>query len=179
MRGWYLLGKQELKVQLMQMNPKKAMFAVCLGAALAFTGLTGCQTHGDRTAGRYMDDRSVSHRVNTALADDPVFKYPDVKVMTYDGIVQLSGFVDTADQKNRASVVAQHTDGVRQVVNSLVLKPQVPQTAASVINNENRITPTGSATGHRLDATTANQNLNSPSTNYPVNQQQTPPPNQR
>ncbi|MDB6123154.1 MAG: transporter [Pedosphaera sp.] len=162
----------------MQMNPKRTMLAVCLGATMAFTGLTGCQTHGDRTAGRYIDDRMVARRVNGALSHDPVYKYPDVNVVTYDGIVQLSGFVDTADQKNKASAIAQSTEGVRQVVNSLVLKPHMPQAgAAGVINNDNRVTPTGSPTGRRLDATTTpppnwnNANTNNYSNpNVPANQ---------
>jgi hypothetical protein len=166
---------------IMQLNPKKMFLTACLGAAVGLTGLTGCQSpsdRSDRTEGRYKDDRTVTSRVNTQLADSPVYKFHDVKVLTYDGIVQLSGFVDTVEQKNKATEIAQNTEGVRQVVNSLVLKPQPSQAGTpNVINNDNRVTPTGSPTGRRIDATTtppvnwnsSNQN-NSYHTNAPATQ---------
>jgi hyperosmotically inducible protein len=167
---------------IMQLNPKKLILTVCLGAAFGLTGLTGCQSHGDRTAGRYIDDRMVARHVKSELANAPVYKFPDVKVITYDGIVQLSGFVDTVDQKNKASEIAQRTDGVRQVINSLVLKPQPSQARSpNVINNENRVTPTGSTTGRRFDATTAppsnwnSNNLNNQNNLYNTNAPATQP----
>jgi hyperosmotically inducible protein len=126
-------------------------------------GLTGCHTHGDRSEGRYRDDRKIASRVHKDLKDEPVYKYPDVHVAAYDGVVQLSGFVATEDQKNRASEVARRTEGVREVVNSLVIKPQVAQAGpAPVINNQNRITSTatGAPTGRRIDAQTSGTQYN-------------------
>lgn len=166
----------------MQLNPKKLLLTVCLGAAVGLTGLTGCQTRGDRTAGRYIDDRMVSRHVKSDLAAAPVYKFPDVRVITYDGIVQLSGFVDSVDQKNKASEIAQRTDGVRQVINSLVLKPQPSQARTpNVINNDNRVTPTGSTTGRRFDATTTpssswnSNNVNNQNYSYNTNAPATQP----
>ncbi|EEF60295.1 BON domain-containing protein [Pedosphaera parvula] len=141
----------------MKLNPKKLVLTVCLGAVVGLAGLAGCQTSGDRSAGRYEDDKKVASRVKKDLKEEPVYKFTDVHVAAYDGVVQLSGFVNTQDQKNRASDVARHADGVREVVNSLVIKPQVAATGpAPVINNENRITsPTGAPTGRRIDAETS------------------------
>ena len=39
-----------------------------------------------------------------------------------DKVVQLSGFVDTAQEKARASDVARQVDGVRSVKNDIVVR---------------------------------------------------------
>lgn len=48
----------------------------------------------------------------------------DVKVDTWKSNVQLNGFVDTAEQKQRAETIAWSVPGVREVHNNLVLKQQ-------------------------------------------------------
>jgi hypothetical protein len=40
--------------------------------------------------------------------------------------VQLSGFVNTEQQKDRAGEIAEHVPGVANVVNNISLKPQQP-----------------------------------------------------
>ena len=45
-----------------------------------------------------------------------------VDVTTYKGVVQLSGFVDNAAKKDKATRVAAGVDGVKQVRNDLVIK---------------------------------------------------------
>ncbi len=96
-----------------------------MGAA-AIIGLAGCAStrEGDRTAGRVVDDNRITHAVEANLSREPVYKFNDVDVKTFDGVVQLSGFVNTEDQKRRAAELAQKVDGVVQVVNSIALKPQ-------------------------------------------------------
>jgi hyperosmotically inducible protein len=104
-----------------------------VAALVASSGLTGCtrmtakETH-DRTAGRVMDDKNVTAKIEKDLKNEPVFKFPDVEVKTYAGVVQLSGFVATEDQKRRAGEIAQNTPGVSKVVNNISLKPQPPTT---------------------------------------------------
>ena len=99
-----------------------------ISALAALVGLTGCETFqhhdGERTAGRVLDDKTITAKVVTALKTEPVFKFDQVDVKTFDGVVQLSGFVNTDEQKNRAAELAQQTPGVSQVVNSISLKPQ-------------------------------------------------------
>src|SRR5215207_652610 len=95
--------------------------AVALSAATLF-GLTACNRDGvdansrspdrERTAGEEMDDKTLSTSVRSALSGDSV-KYPDIQVAAYRGVVQLSGFVDTRDHKDRASDVAKNVAGVR------------------------------------------------------------------
>jgi hyperosmotically inducible protein len=97
--------------------------ALWLGVMVAFMGLAGCHTESDRTMGRKIDDRTITHHVKHALAHEPIYKYPNVHVETYDGVVQLSGFVDTAEQKTRAAELARKAEGVRDVINNITIKP--------------------------------------------------------
>lgn len=105
-------------------QPKSLMLGI--GVAAILIGLSGCSTwqrDGDRTAGRVVDDNRITEQVEEGLSREPVFKFSDVDVKTFNGVVQLSGFVNTNDQKERAGQIAQRVDGVAQVVNSIALKP--------------------------------------------------------
>ena len=83
----------------------------------------GCMSTADRTAGRQLDDRIVNSRVKDALGDSPTYKFEEVRVMTYGGVVQLSGFVNTGEQKSKAAELARTVDGVHEVINNISLKP--------------------------------------------------------
>ncbi len=105
----------------MQIHLKQLAFAAALGAALVTSGLTGCHTQG-RTAGTYIDDRMVSSKVKGALNDSPIYKYPNVDVSTFNGTVQLNGFVDSQVQKDQAAQIASQVQGVKQLVNNITVQ---------------------------------------------------------
>ena len=97
---------------------------LCLGALPLVGGLTGCTT-GSRykqSTGEYIDDRGLSFHVKKALGNDTLYKYEDVKVDTFKGVVQLNGFVNTKAQKSRAGVIAQNVKGVDDVQNKITVK---------------------------------------------------------
>ena len=73
------------------------MAALVLGtsAAVCMTGCAGDKYH--ESTGEGIDDTAITGRVKHALSDDSMYKYPDVKVTTFKGTVQLSGFVDNRD----------------------------------------------------------------------------------
>jgi osmotically-inducible protein OsmY len=92
-------------------------------ASSTIIGLTGCA--GDRyheSTGEQIDDSSITSRVKGSLGNDSMYKYPDVKVTTFKGTVQLSGFVDNRDQKSQAGTLAKNTAGVKDVVNNITVK---------------------------------------------------------
>src|SRR5437899_966205 len=98
--------------------------AITLGALPLMLGVTGCST-GNRhhqSTGEYVDDHALSSAVKEALANDPQYKHPDVKVMTFKGVVQLSGFANTKDEKRRAGEVARSVEGVKEVENNMTVK---------------------------------------------------------
>src|SRR5579862_1854853 len=78
--------------------------------------------HTDRAAGGVVDDGVITTKVKAALIAEPETKARDITVITRDGIVQLSGFVDSNEEKTTAAEVARGVDGVRDVLNNLELK---------------------------------------------------------
>jgi hyperosmotically inducible protein len=113
----------------MKTKIQNMVLAVCLGIAGA--GIMGCDNAyesddrlpGERTTGEAVDDRAVTDRVEDALDNDSV-KYPDIQVSTFRGVVQLSGFVDTQEQKQRAGDIAEKVAGVKEVKNEISLKDE-------------------------------------------------------
>lgn len=97
---------------------------LCLGlSTAAVTTFTGCAGNEyDRSTGQYIDDKSLTLRVHNALADNPDYKFSDVNVTVFRGTVQLSGFVNNADQKSRAEEIAKGVQGVKDVQNSISVK---------------------------------------------------------
>jgi hyperosmotically inducible protein len=75
-------------------------------AALALTtSLAGCAAmSGRETAGEYVDDAMITTKVEAAMFDDPSLKVMQIGVETMQDVVQLSGFVDSAQIKNHLVV---------------------------------------------------------------------------
>ena len=97
--------------------------ALMIGTLLAAT--VGCSaTRTQQSAGEVIDDSVLTAKVKTALIDDPVTKAGQINVETYRGVVQLGGFVDTAEQKQRATAVARAVTGVKEVRNDLRVSAQ-------------------------------------------------------
>ena len=87
------------------------------GAVLFF--LNGCQAMTGETAGQNLDDGTLTTYVKTQLAGERLNTLSRVGVETNNGIVYLTGEVETAEQKSRAGSVASQVKGVKQVVNNL------------------------------------------------------------
>lgn len=107
----------------------KPILAAALAASvLALSPTLGAQEaqeaqeESSRSAGQYIDDKTTSARVKSALVDSPA-GVTEVQVETYRGVVQLSGFVDSPDEAQAAASAASRVPGVRAVINSMQLKP--------------------------------------------------------
>ena len=81
--------------------------------------IAGCQAMTGATAGENIDDGTLTTYVKTALAGERVNTLTRVGVETNNGIVVLTGEVETAAEKSRAGTVASQVKGVRQVINNL------------------------------------------------------------
>ncbi|HSB48362.1 MAG TPA: BON domain-containing protein, partial [Burkholderiales bacterium] len=67
-----------------------------LVAALMVSAL-GCASQSEpQSPGAYMDDSWITTKVKTAILNEPSLKVMQINVETYKGVVQLSGFVDSA-----------------------------------------------------------------------------------
>ena len=91
-----------------------------LGLAVVLTGCAGNQY--ERSTGESVDDTATTGRVKHALSGDKTFRYPEVKVTTFKGNVQLSGFVETTAQKDKAGDLAKATAGVKEVENRITVR---------------------------------------------------------
>lgn len=92
--------------------------------ALAFTAmLAACAgTATQESTGEYIDDTVVTSRVKSVLLNDPNVSGLAINVETYRGTVQLSGFVKSAGERNRAVQLARDVKGVRQVRNDILIR---------------------------------------------------------
>ena len=106
----------------------KGLQRLALLAALAALPLvatvTGCSSGGryHQSTGEYVDDREITSHVKRALRHDPEYKFPEIQVSTFKGVVQLSGFANTREVKGRAGEVAKSVPGVREVQNNITVK---------------------------------------------------------
>ena len=62
--------------------------------------------HGDsQSTAQRIEDSRTAERVREALAAGTDYKYDGVKVMTSNGVAQLSGSVNTSAQRNSAGAI--------------------------------------------------------------------------
>jgi hyperosmotically inducible protein len=106
------------------MQPKKQLrITAMLAAMLALGQLGGCATSGGGgPVAQYVDDATITAGVKAAIVREPTLKVFEIDVETMQGVVQLSGFVSSADSVAAAASVARTVKGVKSVKNDLRLK---------------------------------------------------------
>ena len=77
---------------------------------------------GQKGVKRIVKDSVITSKVKGNLLKDEGLKSLKVSVKTNQGVVMLSGFVETENQIQEAERIAAETEGVKSVKNSLVLK---------------------------------------------------------
>jgi len=84
----------------------------------------GCASTPTReSTGQYIDDSTITAKVKAEYARDPVVQATQVNVETFKGVVQLSGFVDDNEAKQRAEQLAKRVGGVARVEDNIIVKP--------------------------------------------------------
>jgi len=71
--------------------------------------------------GQYIDDSVITASVKAAILNDPVLKVSQIKVTTVNGVVQLSGALDSQESIDKAAEVAKNQKNVKSVQNDLIL----------------------------------------------------------
>jgi hyperosmotically inducible protein len=69
-----------------------------------------------------MDDATITGKVKTEIANDPVLKVSQISVTTTKGVVRLSGIVDSQQSIERALEITRKVKGVQLTENKLVVK---------------------------------------------------------
>lgn len=99
----------------------KILSAAFLAVSLA--AVVGCaSTAHQQGTGEYIDDAVITTKVKAAIFDDPMTKLLEIKVETFKGEVQLSGFVSSQAAANRAVELARGVKGVTAVKNDMQIK---------------------------------------------------------
>jgi len=93
---------------------------VCVALLAASFGCAATTKH--ESTGQYVDDSVVTTKVKAAIFNEPTLKTLQINVKTYNGVVQLSGFVDSAQSIAKAGQVAKGVENVATVKNDLVVK---------------------------------------------------------
>jgi osmotically-inducible protein OsmY len=103
------------------MKHLKRISAVVAAVALAAT--IGCaSTAKQEGTGEYVDDSVITTKTKAAIFNDPTLKSAEINVETFKGVVQLSGFVSSQANINKAVEVARGVSGVTSVKNDMRLK---------------------------------------------------------
>lgn len=83
------------------------------------TAFTACQSMTGKSAGRTIDDPTITASVKSRLVAEKAANLTRVDVDTNNGTVYLIGTVDSPEQKTMAEQLAWKASGVKSVVNNL------------------------------------------------------------
>lgn len=98
-------------------------FFSALFLALTLITVSGCaSTTKQEGTGEYFDDSVITSKVKAALLNEPNLNSNEINVETFKGVVQLSGFVSSRSEINRALEIARGVKGVTSVKNDMRLK---------------------------------------------------------
>lgn len=93
--------------------------------ALLGLGAAGCAiTDRQSSVGEYVDDTTITSRVKARFAQDNSVSASRINVETLKGVVQLSGFATTAEERERAVALARSVPGVQSVRNAIQVTPK-------------------------------------------------------
>jgi hyperosmotically inducible periplasmic protein len=98
--------------------PVVVVLAVVLGV------MAGCRSMTGESAGRNIDDATITTEVKAKLAAEKASNLTRVSVATANGNVSLTGIVPTPTDRARAEEIVRSVKGVQGVANNLqVEKP--------------------------------------------------------
>jgi osmotically-inducible protein OsmY len=91
--------------------------------AILLASLLGCAaTSTKEGTGEYFDDTAITTKVKAAIFEEPSLKSAEINVETFKGTVQLSGFVSSRADINKAVELARGVKGVTSVKNDMRVK---------------------------------------------------------
>ena len=103
------------------MRPVRRFGILVLTIVLA--SALGCgSTAKKEGTGEFVDDSVITAKVKTAIFNDSTLKVNEINVETFKGVVQLSGFVRSQTDIDKAVQVARGVAGVKSVKNDMRIK---------------------------------------------------------
>ena len=95
-------------------------FLVLLMLIATFAACASTRTQ--ESTGEFVDDSVITTKVKSLLAADDFLKSFQISVETFQGTVQLSGFVNSQQAVNKADEIVRSVKGVKSVKNDLIVK---------------------------------------------------------
>ena len=91
--------------------------------AILVASLLGCaSTATQEGTGEYLDSTVITTKVKAVIFNEPTLKSFEINVETFKGVVQLSGFVNSQADIDKAVEIVQQIKGVKSVKNDMKLK---------------------------------------------------------
>lgn len=98
-------------------------FSFAFLAAVLLMTVVGCaSTNKQSSTGEYIDDTVITTKVKAAILEDKELKVSEINVETFKGVVQLSGFVTSQSDINKAATITRSIEGVKSVKNDMRVK---------------------------------------------------------
>lgn len=104
------------------MTQFKKYFSAMFLSVLMLSVLGCASTATSRGTGEYVDDKVITTKVKAAILNEPTLKVSEINVETFKGVVQLSGFVSSQADINKAISLARDVKGVVSVKNDMRLR---------------------------------------------------------
>ena len=104
------MKKKSIVIRLLVLLMLVAVFSAC------------ASTSTRESAGEYVDDSVITTKVKSQLAADDFLKSFQISVETYQGVVQLSGFVNSKKAVDKAGEIVRGVKGVKSLKNNLIVK---------------------------------------------------------
>jgi osmotically-inducible protein OsmY len=102
---------------------KRNVIIRCLILVMFVTVCAACATKPIlENTGEFIDDSVITTKIKSQIAGDSLLKAFQISVETFKGTVQLSGFVNSQRDVDRADEIASNVKGVRSVRNNLIVK---------------------------------------------------------
>jgi len=102
---------------------KRNIVIHCLVLLMLIATFAACaSTRTHESAGEYVDDSVITTKVKSLLAADDFLKSFQISVETYQGTVQLSGFVNSQKAVDKAGEIVRSVKGVKSIKNNLIVK---------------------------------------------------------
>jgi hypothetical protein len=100
-----------------------------------------------RTFGQMIDDAAIVASVKAKLTADRLSNLWGIEVKSNEGVVTLSGTVDTAERRDRIVQIAGWASGVKSVVNNIQVTAGPQPTAGTTIDATGNVATKDPATG--------------------------------
>jgi osmotically-inducible protein OsmY len=110
-------------MEITAMKQLKYISTIILAVMLATTtALSFAETSKQEGKGEFFDDSVVTTKVKAAIFGESTLKSTEIKVVTFKGVVQLSGFVSSAEAEAKAIELARSVKGVKSVKDDMRVK---------------------------------------------------------